>query len=207
MEPQPATTTSMLHRRLLSQLFLNLNPCQGIARPRQLQRRYEEEDDELILIGIAENDLVVKKFPENDLVVKKFPENDFLCRYGSAEEARNHLPPNKVWGDRTEDEWNNLVHWFSNPNGWRKSPEGHFEGLIVTWRKDALEAGEWGFKTKKPRYEEHARSGEEVTGGWLSTSREARFLRISDAISREEAGSDIEAKRFKRLELLRKQSR
>ncbi|GKF76461.1 hypothetical protein Tco_0225905, partial [Tanacetum coccineum] len=29
---------------------------------------------------------------------------DHFTRYGSAEEARNHLPPNKVWGDRTEDE-------------------------------------------------------------------------------------------------------
>ncbi|GJZ36614.1 hypothetical protein Tco_0582805 [Tanacetum coccineum] len=29
---------------------------------------------------------------------------DHFTRYGSAEEARNHLPPKKVWGDRTEDE-------------------------------------------------------------------------------------------------------
>ncbi|GJV42400.1 hypothetical protein Tco_1420840 [Tanacetum coccineum] len=36
--------------------------------------------------------------------------------YGSAEEARNHLPPKKVWGDRTEDEWNNLVDWWSHPD-------------------------------------------------------------------------------------------
>ncbi|GKE84499.1 hypothetical protein Tco_1558241, partial [Tanacetum coccineum] len=38
MEPQPATTTSMLHRRLLSQLFLNLNPCQGIAKTQHSSR-------------------------------------------------------------------------------------------------------------------------------------------------------------------------
>ncbi|GKC85913.1 hypothetical protein Tco_1141630, partial [Tanacetum coccineum] len=38
------------------------------------------------------------------------------ARYGSAEEARNHLPPKKVWGDRTEDEWNKLVHWWSHPD-------------------------------------------------------------------------------------------
>ncbi|GJW90430.1 hypothetical protein Tco_0167983 [Tanacetum coccineum] len=38
---------------------------------------------------------------------------DHFTRYGSAEEARNHLPPKKVWGDRNEDEWNNLVDWWS----------------------------------------------------------------------------------------------
>ncbi|GJW91867.1 hypothetical protein Tco_0169420 [Tanacetum coccineum] len=41
---------------------------------------------------------------------------DHFTRYGSAEEARNHLPPKKVWGDRTEDEWNNLVDWWSHPD-------------------------------------------------------------------------------------------
>ncbi|GKB89291.1 hypothetical protein Tco_0961563 [Tanacetum coccineum] len=42
---------------------------------------------------------------------------DHFTRYGSAaEEARNHLPPKKVWGDRNQDEWNNLVDWWSHPD-------------------------------------------------------------------------------------------
>ncbi|GJY49383.1 beta-amylase 2 [Tanacetum coccineum] len=40
---------------------------------------------------------------------------DHFRRYGSAEEARNHLPPKKVWGDRNQDEWNKLVDWWSHP--------------------------------------------------------------------------------------------
>ncbi|GKB55508.1 hypothetical protein Tco_0906261, partial [Tanacetum coccineum] len=46
---------------------------------------------------------------------------DHFTRYGSAEEARNHLPQKKVWGDRTEDEWNKLVDWWCNdPNPLRR---------------------------------------------------------------------------------------
>ncbi|GJW79150.1 hypothetical protein Tco_0140832 [Tanacetum coccineum] len=36
--------------------------------------------------------------------------------YDSPEEAKNHLPPSTVWGERTHDEWNELVDWFSHPN-------------------------------------------------------------------------------------------
>ncbi|GJY15490.1 hypothetical protein Tco_0385912 [Tanacetum coccineum] len=36
--------------------------------------------------------------------------------YDSPDEAKNHLPPSTVWGERTHDEWNELVDWFSHPN-------------------------------------------------------------------------------------------
>ncbi|GJY44329.1 acidic leucine-rich nuclear phosphoprotein 32 family member A [Tanacetum coccineum] len=104
---------------------------------------------------------------------------DHFTRYGSAEEARNHLPPKKVWGDRTEDEWNNLVDWWSHPDRVARSlqnaanrakntilthqgkksfaqgrneykvQKGHYEDLIETWRKTHSRPETGEFKTKK----------------------------------------------------------
>ncbi|GJU89933.1 RNA-directed DNA polymerase, eukaryota [Tanacetum coccineum] len=75
-------------------------------------------------------------WPKNKQRIKA----DHFTRYGSAEEASNHLPLKKVWGDRTEDEWNNLVD----------CPKGHDEDLIETWRKTHSRAGDLGsFKTQK----------------------------------------------------------
>ncbi|GJS30997.1 hypothetical protein Tco_0491617 [Tanacetum coccineum] len=105
---------------------------------------------------------------------------DHFTRYGSAEEARNHLPPNKVWGDRTEDEWNNLVDWWSHPDRVARSlqnaanrakntilthqgkksfaqgrerifQKGHYEDLIETWRKTHSRPETGEFKTEKNR--------------------------------------------------------
>ncbi|GJR61834.1 hypothetical protein Tco_1503996 [Tanacetum coccineum] len=69
---------------------------------------------------------------------------DHFTRYGSAEEARNHLPPKKVWGDRTEDEWNKLVDWNEY-----KVQKGHYEDLIETWRKTHSRPETGEFKTEK----------------------------------------------------------
>ncbi|GJT87715.1 hypothetical protein Tco_1069432 [Tanacetum coccineum] len=104
---------------------------------------------------------------------------DHFTRYGSAEEARNHLPPKKVWGDRTEDEWNNLVDWWSHPDRVARSlqnaanrakntilthqgkksfaqgrneykvQKGHYEDLIETWRKTHSRPETGEFKTEK----------------------------------------------------------
>ncbi|GJU22640.1 acidic leucine-rich nuclear phosphoprotein 32 family member A [Tanacetum coccineum] len=106
---------------------------------------------------------------------------DHFTRYGSAEEARNHLPPKKVWGDRTEDEWNNLVDWWSHPDRVARSlqnaanrakntilthqgkksfaqgrneykvQKGHYEDLIETWRKTHSRPETGEFKTEKNR--------------------------------------------------------
>ncbi|GJX62091.1 JmjC domain-containing protein, partial [Tanacetum coccineum] len=103
---------------------------------------------------------------------------DHFTRYGSAEEARNHLPPKKVWGDRLEDEWNNLVDWWSHPD-WvarslqnaanrakntilthqgkksfaqgRNEYKSHYEDLIETWRKTHSRPKTGEFKTEKNR--------------------------------------------------------
>ncbi|GJX09104.1 acidic leucine-rich nuclear phosphoprotein 32 family member A [Tanacetum coccineum] len=104
---------------------------------------------------------------------------DNFTRYGSAEEARNHLPPKKVWGDKTEDEWNNLVDWWSHPDRVARSlqnaanrakntilthqgkksfaqgrneykvQKGHYEDLIETWRKTHSRPETGEFKTQK----------------------------------------------------------
>ncbi|GJY17338.1 acidic leucine-rich nuclear phosphoprotein 32 family member A [Tanacetum coccineum] len=106
---------------------------------------------------------------------------DHFTRYGSAEEARNHLPPKKVWGDRTEDEWNNLVDWWSHLDRVARSlqnaanrakntilthqgkksfaqgrneykvQKGHYEDLIETWRKTHSRLETGVFKKKKNR--------------------------------------------------------
>ena len=39
-----------------------------------------------------------------------------FTRHPSAEVAKNHLPPPSVWEGRTQEEWNELVDWFSHPD-------------------------------------------------------------------------------------------
>ncbi|GJR79835.1 Myc-type, basic helix-loop-helix domain-containing protein [Tanacetum coccineum] len=41
---------------------------------------------------------------------------DHYAKHTSPDEAKNHPPPPRVWGDRTQDEWNELVDWWSHPN-------------------------------------------------------------------------------------------
>ncbi|GJU12105.1 hypothetical protein Tco_1134501, partial [Tanacetum coccineum] len=41
---------------------------------------------------------------------------DHYTKHDSPDEAKNHPPPPRVWGDRTQDEWNELVDWWSHPN-------------------------------------------------------------------------------------------
>ncbi|GJY97245.1 hypothetical protein Tco_0514155 [Tanacetum coccineum] len=85
----------------------------------------------------------------------------------------------KVWGDRTEDEWNNLVDWWSHPDRVARSlqnaanrakntilthqgkksfaqgrneykvQKGHYEDLIETWRKTHSRPETGEFKTQK----------------------------------------------------------
>ncbi|GKA38258.1 acidic leucine-rich nuclear phosphoprotein 32 family member A [Tanacetum coccineum] len=91
------------------------------------------------------------------------------------------MPPKKVWGDRTEDEWNKLVDWWSHPDRVARSlqnaanrakntilthqgkksfaqgrneykvQKGHYEDLIETWRKTHSRPETGEFKTEKNR--------------------------------------------------------
>ncbi|GJU04409.1 retrotransposon protein, putative, ty1-copia subclass [Tanacetum coccineum] len=38
------------------------------------------------------------------------------ANHTSPDEAKNHPPPPKVWGERTQDDWNALVDWWSQPD-------------------------------------------------------------------------------------------
>ncbi|GJW90584.1 acidic leucine-rich nuclear phosphoprotein 32 family member A [Tanacetum coccineum] len=41
---------------------------------------------------------------------------DHYAKHTSPDEAKNHPPPPKVWGERTQDDWNELVDWWSQPD-------------------------------------------------------------------------------------------
>ncbi|GJV63733.1 hypothetical protein Tco_1474561 [Tanacetum coccineum] len=64
-------------------------------------------------------------------------------KHDSPDETKNYPPPPRVWGDKTQDEWNEL-----------KVEKGHYEDLIETWRKTHSEpkSGRWKSKENKQRY-------------------------------------------------------
>ncbi|GJU00741.1 acidic leucine-rich nuclear phosphoprotein 32 family member A [Tanacetum coccineum] len=104
---------------------------------------------------------------------------DHYTKHDSPDEAKNHPPPPRVWGDRTQDEWNELVDWWSHPNRVSRSlqnaanrakntilthqgkksfaqgrneykvEKGHYEDLIETWRKGHSSKKTGEFKTKQ----------------------------------------------------------
>ncbi|GJR17497.1 hypothetical protein Tco_1263868 [Tanacetum coccineum] len=163
---------------------------------------------------------------------KQLIKADHFTRYGSAEEARNHLPPNKVWGDRTEDEWNNLVDWWSHPDRVARSLQNAANRakntIQIPSREEIIRARQeriyalarrWGvLRTKKTgkRYgkgdtlDMKRMPDQESYGGVVSQLPAARGPHaFPDAISREELGRIIEAKKIKRPSCLlrRKQTR
>ncbi|GJZ59346.1 gag-pol polyprotein [Tanacetum coccineum] len=104
---------------------------------------------------------------------------DHYTKHDSPDEAKNHPPPPRVWGDRTQDEWNELVDCWSHPNRVSRSlqnaanrakntiltnqgkksfaqgrneykvEKGHYEDLIETWRKGHLSKKTGEFKTEQ----------------------------------------------------------
>ncbi|GJX65979.1 acidic leucine-rich nuclear phosphoprotein 32 family member A [Tanacetum coccineum] len=104
---------------------------------------------------------------------------DHYTKHDSPDEAKNHLPPPRVLGDRTQDEWNELVDWWSHPNRVSRSlqnaanrakntilthqgkksfaqgrneykvKKGHYEDLIETWRKGHSSKKTGEFKTEQ----------------------------------------------------------
>ncbi|GJW76355.1 hypothetical protein Tco_0138037 [Tanacetum coccineum] len=104
---------------------------------------------------------------------------DHYAKHDSPEEAKNHPPPPRVWGDRTQDNWNELVDWWSHPDRVSRSlqnaanrakntiithqgkksfaqgrneykvEKGHYEDLIETWRKGHSSKKTGEFKTEK----------------------------------------------------------
>ncbi|GJS01428.1 Myc-type, basic helix-loop-helix domain-containing protein [Tanacetum coccineum] len=104
---------------------------------------------------------------------------DHYAKHTSPDEAKNHPPPPKVWGDRTQDDWNELVDWWSQPDRVSRSlqnaanrakntiithqgkksfaqgrneykvDKGYYEDLIETWRKGHSNKKTGEFKTKE----------------------------------------------------------
>ncbi|GKA27127.1 Myc-type, basic helix-loop-helix domain-containing protein [Tanacetum coccineum] len=98
-------------------------------------------------------------------------------RYGSAEEARNHLPPKKVWGDRTEDEWNNLVDWWSHPDRVARSLQNaanRAKNMILTHQgKKSFAQVRNEYKVQKGHYEDQIET-------WRKTPRDRRLGVLRD---------------------------
>ncbi|GJY45585.1 acidic leucine-rich nuclear phosphoprotein 32 family member A [Tanacetum coccineum] len=146
--------------------------------------------------------------------------------YDSPEEAKNHLPPSTVWGERTHDEWNELVDWFSHPNQVSRSmknaanrakntipthqgkksfaqgrneykvEKGHHEDLIQTWKKTHSTQRLANLNTKKT-------SRIRITGWFCKLTPGAKSAFADNITGADD--SDIDAKRA-RNELLRKQA-
>ncbi|GKF02028.1 hypothetical protein Tco_0028951, partial [Tanacetum coccineum] len=94
---------------------------------------------------------------------------DHYAKHTSPDEAKNHPPLPKVWGDRTQDDWNELVDWWSQPDWVSRSlqnthqgkksfaqgrneykvDKGYYEDLIKTWRKGHSNKKTGEFKTKE----------------------------------------------------------
>ncbi|GJT63490.1 acidic leucine-rich nuclear phosphoprotein 32 family member A [Tanacetum coccineum] len=102
---------------------------------------------------------------------------DHYAKHTSPDEAKNHPPPPKVWGDRTQDDWNELVDWWSQPDRVSRSlqnaanrakntiithqgkksfaqgrneykvDKGYYEDLVETWRKGHSNNKTCQFKT------------------------------------------------------------
>ncbi|GJT41544.1 hypothetical protein Tco_0941409 [Tanacetum coccineum] len=60
---------------------------------------------------------------------------DHYTKHDSPDEAKNHPPPPRVWGDRTQDEWNELVDWIKDSDYLRQQ-----EQEKELYRKQAEEA-------------------------------------------------------------------
>ncbi|GKB79056.1 acidic leucine-rich nuclear phosphoprotein 32 family member A [Tanacetum coccineum] len=104
---------------------------------------------------------------------------DHYAKHTSPNEAKNHSPPPKVWGETTQDDWNELVDWWSAPDRVSRSlqnaanrakntiithqgkksfaqgrneykvDKGYYEDLIETWRKGHSNKKTGEFKTKE----------------------------------------------------------
>ncbi|GJV68528.1 hypothetical protein Tco_1484037 [Tanacetum coccineum] len=116
-----------------------------------------------------------------------------LEEYGTAEEARNICRAKKVWGDRNQDEvgisWLRLVH---SGTAWRDCIF-----FIVFQEPLCAEC--------LPTSEEHdlTHQGKKSFAQGKETNMRGPQA-FPNFISREESGSDIEAKKIKRPSLLRK---
>ncbi|GKC09991.1 acidic leucine-rich nuclear phosphoprotein 32 family member A, partial [Tanacetum coccineum] len=110
---------------------------------------------------------------------------DHYAKHTSPDEAKNHPPPPKVWGERTQDDWNELVDWWSQPDRVSRSLQNaanRAKNTIITHQgKKSFAQGRNEYKVDKGYYEdliETWRKGHsnKKTGQFKTTENEQRYL-------------------------------
>ncbi|GJS28884.1 hypothetical protein Tco_0489504 [Tanacetum coccineum] len=159
---------------------------------------------------------------------------DHYAKHTSPDEAKNHPSPPRVWGDRTEDDWNQLVDWWSQPDrvsrslqnavnrakntiithqGKKSFAQGRNEYLDMKAMQDNVKAGLIPFKTDQEILDEIVPSdnrqnmsgmGRKLPGGG-STSRRRANRAFGDVMTRDQI-TQIFRQQEQEKELLRKQA-
>ncbi|GJW63583.1 CACTA transposable element [Tanacetum coccineum] len=132
--------------------------------------------------------------------------------YDSPEEAKNHLPPSTVWGERTHDEWNELVEWFSHPNQVSRSMKNAANRAehVTNTSAGKISFGKGGTNIVEGDARQNSKTGSlkyedkqaEIPVALLLAGAQIRHLRCYDSGADDQ---NIEPKMCKRMKLLRKQ--
>ncbi|GJZ84695.1 acidic leucine-rich nuclear phosphoprotein 32 family member A [Tanacetum coccineum] len=103
------------------------------------------------------------------------------------DDAKAHMPPLKVWDDRTQEDWEELVDWWSHPDRMARSVQNaanQAKNTIVTHQgKKPFVQGRQEYKAKKGYYEdliETWRKGHSKKNGQFKTEEnKARYEEIN----------------------------
>ncbi|GKC44765.1 acidic leucine-rich nuclear phosphoprotein 32 family member A [Tanacetum coccineum] len=106
-----------------------------------------------------------------------------LFERNSPDDAKAHMPPPKVWDDRTQEDWEELVDWWSHPDRVARSVQNaanRAKNTIVTHQgKKPFVQGRQEYKAKKGYYEdliETWRKGHSKKNGQFKTEEnKARY--------------------------------
>ncbi|GJW43916.1 hypothetical protein Tco_0072715 [Tanacetum coccineum] len=116
---------------------------------------------------------------------KNMNKADHYAKHTSPDEAKNHPPPPKVWGKRTQDDWNELVDWWPQPDRVSRclqNAANRAKNTIITHQgKKSFAQGRNEYKVDKGYYEdliETWRKGHsnKKTGQFKTTENEQRYL-------------------------------
>ncbi|GKF38268.1 hypothetical protein Tco_0118329, partial [Tanacetum coccineum] len=106
---------------------------------------------------------------------------DHYAKHTSPDEAKNHPPSPKVWGERTQDDWNELVDWWSQPDRVSRSLQNaanRAKNMIITHQ------GKKSFAQGGNEYNMSG-MGRKLPGGG-STSRRRANRAFGDVITRDQ---------------------
>ncbi|GJZ34781.1 ribonuclease H-like domain-containing protein [Tanacetum coccineum] len=175
-------------------------------------------ENDLVVKKFPENDLDVKKFPKNDF---ERPQTTVVDTATVADHSRNVadrqrrsrpqpgpqptkaiVAPHHTKDQNAANRAKNtiLTHQgkksFAQGRNEYKVQKGHYEDLIETWRKthSRPETGEFKTEKNRKRYLDMKSMQDQLPGGGSTSRRRDGPQAFQIAISREELGSDIEAK-------------